>query len=96
MSAWGKQERKADSDGMKSARKRVSGAGGPKASVKGLVDITMTCIHKSKETSEAGYLRPGQVAEKATVLLSCYSGDLNAWQRSLEMVITKNQEQHKA
>eukprot|EP00971_Amphidinium_carterae_P348190 6490368-Amphidinium_carterae.2 len=70
-------------------------AGGPKATTKGLVDITMTRLHKSKESGEAGHLTPGQVAVKAMVPLSCYSGDLKAWQDSLQLVINKNQEQHK-
>eukprot|EP00971_Amphidinium_carterae_P084736 1677057-Amphidinium_carterae.1 len=72
MNAWGKQERKSDSDAMKPARKNFLAeyqdnnraqkvklllkwgkAGGPKATTKGLVDITMTCLHKSKESREA-------------------------------------------
>eukprot|EP00971_Amphidinium_carterae_P122070 2417314-Amphidinium_carterae.1 len=69
-------------------------AGGPKASVSGLVEMTMCNKQTSNKSGATGYCTPARVAELDKLPLECYGGNLALWEASLSKHIKANQEMH--
>eukprot|EP00971_Amphidinium_carterae_P208108 4129267-Amphidinium_carterae.1 len=69
-------------------------AGGPKASVSGLVEMTMCNKQTSNKSGATGYCTPAHIAELDKLPLECYGGNLALWEASLSMHIKANQDLH--